>query len=110
MSASHSPHSRINLTSDHLISPEETFLKDMRLAAEAAVESEKIVTVGIKPDFPDTGFGYIRAGKKEMASDGKNIYQVLNFTEKPNRQRAKKFLAAGNSSFPTAKRIARSSQ
>lgn len=86
----------INLTSDHVVSPDDVFVKDMLLAAKLAWQTNKIVTVGIKPNFPHTGFGYIRVGKEEVSLDNKEAFRVLNFTEKPNLSKAKKFLAAGN--------------
>lgn len=54
--------------------------------------SDKIVTIGIKPSRPETGYGYVQAGCK---SDGE-ILAVANFKEKPNLETAKEYLKAGN--------------
>lgn len=87
----------INLASDAAIIPEdeELFRKEMVLAAKAAQETEMIVTVGIKPSFPHTGYGYIQAGEKKAAVNGKTVYQVAGFTEKPNYPTAQKFIKTG---------------
>jgi len=52
-----------------------------------------LAAIGIKPTRPDTGFGYIKVGKK---IEGSNLYQVEQFVEKPNLETAKKYLASGN--------------
>jgi mannose-1-phosphate guanylyltransferase len=85
----------INLASDAAISSDEVFRKDMILAAKAAWETKMIVTVGIKPAYPHTGYGYIKAGRKKIKANGKSVYNVLQFTEKPNLKTAKRFLKTG---------------
>ncbi len=74
---------------DHLISPVEKFTANVRQAAEMA-ESHKIVTLGIKPDNPETGYGYIKVG--EPYDSG---FKVDSFREKPDRATAEAYLAAG---------------
>ncbi|MBN1263314.1 MAG: mannose-1-phosphate guanylyltransferase [Candidatus Pacebacteria bacterium] len=86
----------INLASDHAIplKETETFVKDLHAAARAAEElKDKIITVGIKPSYPHTGYGYIEAGDYQTKIAGKKIYEVAQFTEKPDRQTAEKFIA-----------------
>lgn len=73
------------MASDHLISPVSAFVKDMRLAAQAAFAG-KFVTVGIHPTFPHTGMGHI----KVKGNIG------LKFVEKPPLPLAKKYTASGN--------------
>lgn len=75
--------------SDHTIQPIETFVKSIRRGAEMA--EKNIVTFGIKPDKPETGYGYIQAGAKY-----EHGYIVDSFREKPDRETAEKYLAAGN--------------
>ena len=75
--------------SDHTIQPIETFVKSIRQGAEMA--EKNIVTFGIKPDKPETGYGYIQAGAKYGYG-----YTVDSFREKPDRETAEKYLAAGN--------------
>lgn len=77
--------------SDHWIEDEEAFVEDITVAFESCRKKEKIVTLGIKPSFPNTGFGYIKF------EEGKDpLYKVQNFTEKPSFERARQFLKEGN--------------
>ncbi len=85
----------VNFAADHLISPMDKFLRDMTIAAELAQKGEYLVTVGIKPTFPHTGFGYIHAGKKFTKVRGKKIFKVESYKEKPDLSRAKRFLKSG---------------
>lgn len=76
--------------SDHIIRPVGTFLKSVQQAVDLAVE-DKMVTFGIKPDKPETGYGYIQAGEAEGHG-----YEVLAFKEKPDLATAEKYVAEGN--------------
>ncbi len=76
--------------SDHIIRPVEVFAQSVRQAIDIA-EQGKIVTFGIKPDLPETGYGYIQAG----APYGHG-YVVESFREKPDKATAAEYLAAGN--------------
>ncbi|QZA78238.1 mannose-1-phosphate guanylyltransferase/mannose-6-phosphate isomerase [Deefgea tanakiae] len=80
------------LPSDHVIVHSDVF---QRLVLQAAVVAEqgKLVTFGISPTEPNTGYGYIRVGKKLFESD--TSYEVAEFVEKPNAERAAEFLATG---------------
>lgn len=75
--------------SDHLISPLEIFTVNVRQAAGMA-ESHKIVTLGIQPDSPEVGYGYIKAGQPFGSG-----FCVDSFHEKPDRVTAEAYLAAG---------------
>ncbi|MDR1701817.1 MAG: mannose-1-phosphate guanylyltransferase/mannose-6-phosphate isomerase [Sporomusaceae bacterium] len=75
---------------DHIIAPPETFQQDVLQAIELAKE-EKIVTFGITPTAPETGYGYIQAGLPFSSA-----YIAENFKEKPDLATAQKYLAAGN--------------
>jgi mannose-1-phosphate guanylyltransferase/mannose-6-phosphate isomerase len=77
--------------SDHLISPKEKFSKYVKKAEEIAKKGY-IVTFGVKPTKPETGYGYIEA----EVSTNKEFYKVKRFHEKPNSETAKKYLEAGN--------------
>ena len=85
----------INLASDHLISPEEKFVRDMTVAAMVAREGTYLVSVGIKPASPHTGFGYIQTGNKLLKVNKKQVFKVKAFKEKPNLATAKKFVKSG---------------
>ena len=77
--------------SDHWIEDEDAFVRDISAAFDACREKERIVTLGITPTFPNTGFGYI---KFEEGSG--LLHKVQNFTEKPDFERAREFLNQGN--------------
>lgn len=78
--------------SDHVIFGEDKFLENLRRAIEIAAAGPNIVVMGILPNRPETGYGYIEAG---TPAEGGEL-QVIRFTEKPDLEHAKKFLAAGN--------------
>jgi len=75
--------------SDHIIRPLEVFTQSVRQAAKLA-GTGRLVTFGIAPDRIETGYGYIQAGLR--CGDG---YEVASFSEKPDRETAKGYLAAG---------------
>ncbi|RNC65836.1 MAG: mannose-1-phosphate guanylyltransferase [Desulfuromonadales bacterium] len=80
------------LPADHYIRDEEAFSATVLRAREAA-RNGYLVTLGIAPDRPETGYGYIEADT-ELRGDGP--YPVRRFVEKPDRERALEFLSAGN--------------
>jgi mannose-1-phosphate guanylyltransferase/mannose-6-phosphate isomerase len=75
--------------SDHIISTLDTLTENIRQAAVIA-KMGKIVTFGVQPDSPETGYGYIQAGKPFGSG-----FAVDSFREKPDKERAKAYLAAG---------------
>ncbi|MGH9617470.1 MAG: mannose-1-phosphate guanylyltransferase [Acidobacteriaceae bacterium] len=77
---------------DHTIENGEGFLRILRAGCELAAAGDNIIVLGVKPSHPETGYGYIETGEKLGASASR----VRRFTEKPNADRAKEFLAAGN--------------
>lgn len=77
--------------SDHWIENEDAFVSDMEAAFSACRQEEKIITLGIRPTFPNTGFGYINFEKSS-----KKVQKVHDFCEKPSFQRAQEFIAKGN--------------
>lgn len=81
------------LPADHLIRKETQFLEYLKEGEELA-KDDWIVTFGIQPDNPNTGFGYIKSG--EALKKG---YRVDRFTEKPDRKTAEKFLKSGKYSW-----------
>ncbi len=76
--------------SDHLITGEEEFGKAVREGVEFARNNDVMMTIGIKPTRPDTGYGYIQVAEK---CEGVN--KVKTFTEKPNEELAKVFVESG---------------
>jgi len=83
------------LPSDHLITNENRFRKIVKAGVRFAQKEKKLVTIGIQPTFPETGYGYIQTGQKQESVDGEDIYQVVAFHEKPTVATAKKFLSSG---------------
>lgn len=78
--------------SDHWIEDEKAFYNDVLKSFNLASTQNVIVTLGIKPTFPNTGFGYIEYDNTDIQSEKK----VLQFREKPNYETAKSFLEKGN--------------
>ena len=83
------------LPSDHVIAPAEAFRRSLLAAAEEAQESSSLLTFGIRPTFPATGYGWIEVGRKLPDRRGVPIADVARFVEKPDRARAESFLAGG---------------
>ena len=77
--------------SDHWIEDEAAFERDVLQCFDLAQNSNSLCTLGIKPTFPNTGFGYIESEK-----GGTGLSKVVQFREKPDYQTAKKFLEQGN--------------
>lgn len=78
------------LPSDHLIKYNAMYLDTLRRASEVAEEGENLVTLGIMPDYPETGYGYIKFqpdARKGVA------FEVERFVEKPDLETAKRYLA-----------------
>jgi mannose-1-phosphate guanylyltransferase len=86
------------LTADHHIADKEGFRNALASAADMA-QAGNIVTLGIQPDHPSTGFGYIRRGEPLMRARNLQGYHSLGFTEKPDESRAAEFLASGEYSW-----------
>lgn len=81
-------------SSDHLIMKEAAFLENIKQALDFADRKDALVTLGIMPTSPNTGYGYIQYNRNDANNDG--IYKVDSFTEKPKLETAKEFLKAGN--------------
>jgi mannose-1-phosphate guanylyltransferase len=82
--------------SDHHITDESKFKQTLSDACTVAEETGKIVTIGIKPTFPSTGYGYISHNKQTMTAQPFNMYEVTEFVEKPNFLTAQEYLSSGN--------------
>lgn len=84
------------LPADHLITDTREFKKVIRLAAKFAWESDGLVTLGINPTHPATGYGYIQRGEEASQINGHGIYKVKTFAEKPPLETAMRFLESGD--------------
>lgn len=78
--------------SDHLIQKEENFITAVKLGIECAKKGQ-VATLGIKPTFPSTGYGYIEVSSEKFLGDAR---PTLGFREKPNQDTAEQFIASGN--------------
>lgn len=83
------------LPADHLILQEERFRETLQAAINFASEGECLVTLGIRPTRPETGYGYIKIGARQGAVGEHEAYRVAAFTEKPPRDRAMAYLQEG---------------
>lgn len=77
--------------SDHWIDDETEFIKNIQTSFDACIKDDILMTLGIQPDTPNTGYGYI-----QFKEDSSAIKKVKNFTEKPNLKTAEKFLESGD--------------
>lgn len=86
----------INAASDHTLTDEDEFVRVMYAATKVATEGDHLLTVGITPAYPTSAFGYIKVAK-QLDKLGKNLplLKVDSFTEKPDKNTAKKFIATG---------------
>lgn len=82
--------------SDHVIGDVDAFRNAVSDALEFAAETDAIVTLGIKPTRPETGYGYIKADLGFSSSRKKNIFRVDEFREKPTSEVAENYLKQGN--------------
>ena len=78
---------------DHIISNEEAFEKVCTDALEFTAHIKGLITLGINPTHPNTGYGYIQFDQQAVSE---NVFKVKTFTEKPDKQLAKTFLASGD--------------
>lgn len=81
----------IILPSDHLIKYNQMFVSTIKDACLLAEEGENLVTVGITPDYPETGYGYIKFDPEMISGRG---YEVAHFAEKPNLELAKEYFSS----------------
>jgi mannose-1-phosphate guanylyltransferase len=82
------------LSADHLITHGDTFRRTLAAAERVAAENW-LVTIGIRPTAPETGYGYIAQGEALPTTDGFDVFRVARFVEKPDRATAEAFLADG---------------
>jgi len=86
------------VTADHIIGNEEKFRQLLSVGYEVAQKSY-LVTLGISPTSPSTGYGYIQQGELLGKYRDQEVFQALKFREKPNLERAQKMLASGDHSW-----------
>jgi len=87
------------LPADHIIRDDEQFHRALALAVETARGSSNLLTIGITPTHPETGYGYIQFVNDEGPANpyrDRGVMKVKTFAEKPNAQTAERFLASGD--------------
>ncbi|MEM7549958.1 MAG: mannose-1-phosphate guanylyltransferase [Bacteroidota bacterium] len=77
---------------DHAIFNEKEFFNTIEIALDSTAGEEKLLTLGIKPTRPETGYGYIQY----LSNPGQSVKKVKTFTEKPNMELAEKFVESGD--------------
>lgn len=82
--------------SDHIVTDVLAFEGVVNNAMEFSAETDSVVTLGIKPTRPETGYGYIEADLSSSSSRLKNIFRVDSFKEKPNKVLAEKYISQKN--------------
>ena len=78
--------------SDHIILKEQAFVSKLKAALVFAEKEDALLTLGIQPTRPDTGYGYINFGKEAQT----NVFKVNSFREKPDENTAKKYIDSGD--------------
>ena len=80
----------VSVAADHVIQDADGYRDSLRAAIRTAEAGDRLVTIGLRPTYAATGFGYIRVGEREGEA-----YRVLEFVEKPTLARAEEYLASG---------------
>jgi len=83
------------MPADHLILKEEQFRAILGAALEVAARDEVLITLGIKPSYPETGYGYIQMAEKAGERNGCLYHRVEHFHEKPDAENAAYYLESG---------------
>lgn len=86
----------IVLPSDHIIKNEEEFLHILKAAVQVSQEEKNLVTLGIEPTYPETGYGYIQSTNDITNIEGLDVHKVEKFVEKPDLNTATSYIEAGN--------------
>lgn len=84
------------LSADHLIRPAEKLLKIVEIGCSIASVEDCLITLGIMPTRPETGYGYIKLGDLYRTEENTNVYSVAAFTEKPKQTVAQEYYYSRN--------------
>jgi len=91
----HDPDEAIaSIAADHYIRDTDGFTRSFKIANKVSDSEKRIVLVGVEPDYPATGFGYIQKG--DLLNEELSVYNVHSFKEKPEFDVAKAYIASGN--------------
>lgn len=86
----------VNAASDHFVSPQLNYEKTMLAASKYSYEHHQLVAIGIRPEYPHTGLGHIKRGKKVAVINGRYVYKLDKFVEKPPIDLATKYTKSGD--------------
>lgn len=84
------------LTADHVIGDLDIYRNTLRQSLLLAQQQDVLITIGMQPTEPSTGYGYIHAGQQIESTDGIAFLKALRFVEKPNVEVARDYLASGD--------------
>ncbi len=84
------------LPADHLVTNVKEFQTVVQKGAQFVFENDGLLTLGIEPTYPATGYGYIQRGESVKQLNGHTVYQVKTFAEKPNYETAVRFIESGD--------------
>src|SRR5262249_17340994 len=85
-----------SLHSDAFIADDDEFRRTLVAALEAAASGAHLVTTGVEPRFPATGYGYIQRGASLGSVQGFPLFEVVRFVEKPDLATAESYVASGD--------------
>jgi len=83
------------LPADHAIGDVPLFHETLRAGEEFCRTEKALLTLGIRPARPETGYGYLEIGERRAVRRGRAVHEVARFVEKPNRETAERFFASG---------------
>ncbi len=86
----------ITEAADRIVKPKSLYLKTLKAAALYSFETKKLVTVGIRPRYPHTGYGYIKKGEKLTLVNGVKFFKLKKFVEKPSLRLAERYFNSGD--------------
>ena len=86
----------IILPADHLVSNVAKFRKTIKVGVNYAKKNDSLITLGIPPTYPETGYGYIQVDENISSKKQKEVYKVKTFAEKPNFETAERFIKSGD--------------
>jgi len=86
----------IILPADHWVADVKAFQRTLTVAVDLAERHDQLITIGIRPDYPETGYGYIMKGKALGARSGIGAFHVKRFTEKPTVAAARRLMRQGS--------------
>jgi len=84
------------LPADHLVSKVSEFRNTLKAGMAYVQTHDVLITLGVQPEYPETGYGYIQVDNKIESIKGKDVYKVKTFAEKPNLDTAERFIKSGD--------------